>query len=156
MCTLCAVLQGGWTVFQTGTHTGVTQARKRQRVHLFSYKTKPHYFLCPVGRGADSHYSTVRAPEQLWWRAALFKQWRSIFHSAFAVNVRERFKIQIAYENLIWHSSTWKLVLNEATTCLPEEIIYPENEEFAGITDPLRQASDLPGNVFSIVKADRV
>jgi len=39
--------------------------------------------------------------------------------------------------------------LNEATTWLPEEIIYPEKEVFAGITDPLRQASDLPENVLS-------
>lgn len=45
--------------------------------------------------------------------------------------------------------------MNEAATCLPEEIIYPKKEGFAGITGPLKQASDLAENVLNTVKADR-
>jgi len=50
---------------------------------------------------------------------------------------------------------TVELSLNENTTYLPEEIKYCKKEAFAGITDPSRQASDLPEKVLSAVKADR-
>lgn len=121
---------GGCTVLQTGTQLPLESYRQGlEPVHLFSHKTNPHYFLCPVGQGVDTQFN----PESP-WAALVVKQWRSTVRSAFAENVREHFKIQIAYENLIWHSSTWKLVLNQATTSFPEEIIYPEKEEFASLT----------------------